>query len=512
MVAPDALAAAHPSRPRRDRGYSARPPTRPCSCRKARSRNARRPRRCSRAECQLYRLGPHGISAIRPAIARPADATDCPVLASLGPCDLLATYNLAADSAADGNGVTVAVVDAWHDPHIVTDLQAYRAQWDLPACANPSGTGTGAGCLTQLNQNGAASPLPAAPSDADTIGWEDETAGDVEMISAICPNCSIDVFEANSDDLGDMGTAENSAARVTDFVSNSWASEDIPGESVTDMKYFNHPGKVIAFASGDYGYGPGYPASSGLVISVGGTYLQDDSAADQTAWNEDGYATASGCSAGEGKPSWQTDPGCATRTENDVSAVADAPSAAAPPVGDLPYPGGIDVYSSSGDCGPSDGDPGAFETKTGDCSFVGTSLATPIITAVYALAGTPGAEHVPGQLPVPERPRGRPGPGDQRQLTAPASRIGCTCATPPTASATATTGRPAGAPRTASRPSSPPLPATSCRPSTRAPTTSPPGRMSACRPSRPTTAGPARPWPTPPAGCRRACRSAPRPA
>ena len=67
-----------------------------------------------------------------------------PANGALGPCDLRGAYNLTPDSGANGNGVTVAIVDAFHDKHIVSDLQNYRHQWGLPACANPSGTGTGA--------------------------------------------------------------------------------------------------------------------------------------------------------------------------------------------------------------------------------------------------------------------------------------------------------------------------------------------------------------------------------
>ncbi|HUN37696.1 MAG TPA: ricin-type beta-trefoil lectin domain protein, partial [Trebonia sp.] len=89
-----------------------------------------------------------------------------------------------------------------------------------------------------------------------------------------------------------------------------------------------------------------------------------------------GTATAAGCSAGEGKPSWQTDPGCTDRTQNDVAAVADAPR-------------GIDEYSSSGDCG-YDGAFGGVYGVNDDCASAGTSVATPIITAIYALANPTG--------------------------------------------------------------------------------------------------------------------------
>jgi hypothetical protein len=314
-------------------------------------------------------------------VAKPATSS-VSIINSLGPADLRAAYNLTTASTSDGNGVTVAIVDAYGDPSIATDLAQYRSNWSLPAC----NTSTGAGCLTVLNQAGASSPLPAAPTAASgNLTWEDEQALDVEMVSAICPNCHIDLFQANTANVGDLGTAENSAAKVSKFISNSWSGLDYPGESALDNVYFNHPGVVAAFASGDTTPGqPEYPTSSGLVTAVGGTYLQNDSTGTgytESVW--DGQSTGSatgtgsGCSSGEGKPSWQTDTGCGNRTENDVAAVADAPF-------------GIDTYSSSGDCNSD----GAY-AEANDCASYGTSVATPIITAIYALAGTPEANTYP---------------------------------------------------------------------------------------------------------------------
>jgi Ricin-type beta-trefoil lectin domain/Putative Ig domain len=321
-------------------------------------------------------------TAIRPGSAATRDLT--PVNDALGPPELQVAYGLAGAtgaSATDGAGQTVAIVDAYGDPHVRSDLAKYRANWSLPACS-----GSGAGCLTVFNQNGTTSALPAAPA-GENLTWEDETALDVEMVSAICPKCAIDLFEANSAYLGDLGTAENSAAKVTHFISNSWgAFEDFPGESTYDGMYFNHPGVAIDFASGDSGFGGIYPAASQLVTSVGGTYLTTSSGSApgyaETVWNGQnsapGSGTGGGCSAGEGKPSWETDSGCLNRTENDVAAVANAPK-------------GIDEYSGSGDCSAKNG---AFG-EADDCAVYGTSVATPIITAIYALAGTPAPNTYP---------------------------------------------------------------------------------------------------------------------
>jgi hypothetical protein len=300
---------------------------------------------------------------------------------SLGPADLQAAYGLGGTkgpSATGGAGETVAIVDAFGDTHIQSDLAQYRSNWSLPACDSS----TGAGCLSVFNEHGQTTGLPGNPTGENTT-WMDETSLDVDMVSAICPNCHIDLFQASSTEISDLGTADNSAAKVSKFVSNSWSGGDFPGENVYDNTYFNHPGVAMVFASGDDSFGATWPSSSGLVTSVGGTYLENSSDGvdyTQVVWDGQstgpGTGTAAGCSSGEGKPSWQTDPGCTNRTQNDVSAVADAPF-------------GIDEYTSSGDCGPADGDQGAFD-QSGDCAAYGTSVATPIITAIYALANPNG--------------------------------------------------------------------------------------------------------------------------
>jgi Ricin-type beta-trefoil lectin domain/Putative Ig domain len=305
----------------------------------------------------------------------------------LTPADLQAAYGITGASSSDGLGVTVAIVDAFYDPSAQSDLATYRSEFGLLTCgANTSSPE--AGCLNVYNESGTelvgTDPSGAPPQSPSGDDWVGETSLDMEMVSAICPNCTIDLIEANSDFMPDLGKAEDTAVSLgAKFVSNSWSNIDYPGESAYDG-YFNHPGVAITFASGDFGYAAGYPASSQFVTSVGGTYL-DENASDawtSTVWNDNGSentddiagATASGCSAGEPQPSWGPDSTdstssslCANRTENDVSAVADAPS-------------GVDIYSS--DC-------------NGYCDAYGTSAATPIIAAVYALAGTPAANTYP---------------------------------------------------------------------------------------------------------------------
>jgi hypothetical protein len=289
------------------------------------------------------------------------------------PADLRSAYKLAAASASRGRGETVAVVDAYNDPDARADLAVYRRQWGLPPCDRA----TGAGCVTVVNQNGAARPLP--PADP-TGGWEVEESLDMEMVAAICPRCHILLVEARSSDTTDLGTAEDSAVRLgAKFVNDSWGGSG----NVSLDHYFNHPGVAITVAAGDDGYGTSYPASTQFVTSVGGTTLVP---APRTArgWRETAWSlgqmffsyegTGAGCSAdpdADAKPAWQTVDdnaarGCLTRTDNDVSAVADPNTP-------------VWIYDSYPE----------FGIDLGWNPVGGTSVASPIVAAVYALAGPP---------------------------------------------------------------------------------------------------------------------------
>ncbi|HEY1484485.1 MAG TPA: hypothetical protein VGF84_00190, partial [Micromonosporaceae bacterium] len=175
-----------------------------------------------------------------------------------GPSNLDSAYKL---STTGGSGVTVAIVDAFNDPNAASDLAAYRSQFGLPACTVANG------CFKQLNQNGATSPLPTNDS-----GWAGEESLDIDMVSAICPLCHIDLIEASAASNSALYTAENTAASLAKFVSNSWGGDEYSGQT-TDDTNFNHPGVAITVSSGDDATGAEYPATSRYVTAVGGTSL-----------------------------------------------------------------------------------------------------------------------------------------------------------------------------------------------------------------------------------------------
>src|SRR4051794_4728613 len=214
-----------------------------------------------------------------------------------GPPDLQAAYNL--PSATAGAGQTVAIVDAFDDPTAESDLAKYRSFYGLPACTAANG------CFRKINQTGGS--LPPAPSP----DWALEISLDLDMVSAVCPNCHILLVEANTNLDSDLYAAEDTAARLgANAISNSWGGDESADETANDV-HFNHPGIAITASSGDNGFGVSYPASSPFLTAVGGTSLTRDTSTAR-GWTESAWSGAgSGCSAFEPKPSWQTDAGCA---------------------------------------------------------------------------------------------------------------------------------------------------------------------------------------------------------
>ncbi len=273
-------------------------------------------------------------------------ASSAPAPGALGPSPFHSAYNLPTTAP---NSETIGVVDAYDDPYIASDLAKYDSFYGLPA--PPS--------FRKVNETGGTA-YPRSNSS-----WALEISLDVEVAHAVCQNCNILLVEASSNSLADLGAAENEAVKLgADVVSNSWGAGEYSSETSDESTYFHHPGVAITASAGDSGYGVEFPAASQYVTAVGGTTLTvngDGSYGGETVWS----GTGSGCSQYEPKPLWQHD-SCAHRTVNDVAADADPKTGAA-------------VFDSV-----------PYHYQSGWFQVGGTSLASPLIAAVYALAGNPG--------------------------------------------------------------------------------------------------------------------------
>ncbi len=229
---------------------------------------------------------------------------------------------------------TIALVDAAYVPEAESDLAEYRKHYGLPECKKAGG------CFHQVNQEGEEGNPP--PTDPE---WDLETALDLDMASAMCPHCHILLVEATAESLTDLAESANTAARLgATEISNSYglpeqeSHEVLGGCGESDCQEldsdYNHPGVVVTASAGDAGYdnylrdgtSPLFPGVSSTVITVGGTALRKTKEGrkwSESVWwePERSLGTGSGCSSLRTKPPWQTDAGCAHRTDNDVAAV-----------------------------------------------------------------------------------------------------------------------------------------------------------------------------------------------
>ena len=201
-----------------------------------------------------------------------------------------------------------------------------------------------------------------------------EIALDVETVHGLCQNCSILLVEAASPNMKNLMMSVDTAVKAGAMViSNSYGGPEFSGETTFDS-HFKHPGIAFTVSSGDSGYGVEYPAASPYVTAVGGTSLYlnaNNGYLDENAWSGAG----SGCSQFEPKPSWQTDNKCGGRTVADISAVADPQT-------------GVAVYTTTSPKG-----------QKGWLTVGGTSLASPLIAAVYALSGNLPSNTTANSLP-----------------------------------------------------------------------------------------------------------------
>jgi subtilase family serine protease len=305
--------------------------------------------------------GPVAIAAARCFAHVVTDGHGTPQTSTLpkgyGPEQFHGAYGLPMTSSASQ---TIAVVDAYNDPNIANDLAKYSSTFGFPSLPSCNLSNV---CFEKVNQSGVAGSYPSTSS-----GWALEIALDVEIAHATCQNCKVLLVEANSSSLANLEASVNTAARLgATEISNSYGGSEFSGESDTA---YNHPTVAVTVSSGDNGYGSfGFPAASPYVVAVGGTTLklgENNSYGGETVWS----GTGSGCSSYLSAKPWQTSlgnwgaTGCgAKRGVADVAADADPNTGAA-------------VYDSV-----------KYQGRSGWFQVGGTSLSSPLVAGVYALAG-----------------------------------------------------------------------------------------------------------------------------
>lgn len=318
----------------------------------------------------------------------------------LSPAQLAKAYEYSPTEG--GGGQTIALIDDDNDPKIEEDLAVFDKQYGFPECT------TANGCFKKVSETGSTTELPP------NVGTEAlETTLDVETARAVCQVCRILLVEGNG---AYTFASVNEAAKLgATEISNSYGSPEGSGDEGFANTYFNHPGIVVTAAGADEGFDfwdqvnnpkiskvpekPSFPASAPDVISVGGTTLHlnsENRRESEPVWNNDGPAnegkgsghivSGGGCSTVFTAQSWQQNvlgwsgTGCGSkRLDDDVAA-------------DSGY--GLSVYDNY-NCGKECekanlGTPGHEWLVVG-----GTSLSSPIVAAMFALAGGAGGVSYP---------------------------------------------------------------------------------------------------------------------
>ena len=292
--------------------------------------------------------------------------------------------------AADGAGQTIAIVDAYNNPDIITDLGIFDAAYGLNA--PPS--------FSVVNQSGG-SALPATDG-----GWAGEIALDVEWAHAIAPMANIVLVEANSAKYVDLLAAVDYARTLPNVstISMSWGSNEFASisgvefstETQLDTHFITpagHQGITFIASAGDSGVyqGANWPSASPNVLSVGGTSLFTSDASGTYSGESSWLNTGGGASSYEAAPSYQSvaATGAGVRVTPDVSFDGD--------------PGtGFPIYNTIPD--PLAPDPTA---PPGWVEIGGTSAGAPQWASLIAIAnqgrallGKPTLDGPSGTLPT----------------------------------------------------------------------------------------------------------------
>ncbi|TXN31041.1 S53 family peptidase [Lacisediminihabitans profunda] len=212
------------------------------------------------------------------------------------PAQLRSAYGLdsLAKSGVNGAGQTVAILDAYASPSIVSDVNTYSAALGEPGLTS----------ATYQHIVPAPSEFKDQAACGFPSGWQGEQTLDVESVHGIAPGARILYVGAFNCGGGlDVALAKVLDNKLATIVSNSYGNlgEAIPFDALKGAEnlHIQAAGEGIGlyFSSGDNGdevanlgfASPDFPASSPYVTAVGGTSLGIDKAgkiALETGWGD----------------------------------------------------------------------------------------------------------------------------------------------------------------------------------------------------------------------------------
>jgi hypothetical protein len=239
-------------------------------------------------------------------------------------------------SSNDGTGKTIAIIDAYTNPNISSDLDTFDQTYGVT-----SGQ-------TLYQQYGAASKVLSVHKMGRKIqgsyDWGVEMSLDVQWAHSVAPGAHILLVEAVNSSLSSLLAAVDWASSQSGVVavSMSWGSNEFSGESSYDS-HFSHSGITYVASSGDTGSVTSWPAVAPNVVGVGGTSLNTDASGNylgETGWSNSYGGSGGGVSSYESKPSYQVNvpQSSSQRTSPDVAYNGDVNTGVA--VYDSYYSGG----------------------------------------------------------------------------------------------------------------------------------------------------------------------------
>jgi subtilase family serine protease len=315
------------------------------------------------------------------ANGRPKISSTSPT--GLPPSAVASVYNLSglSPSSGAGAGQIIAIVDAFHDPNALSDLNTFNAQYgyaQLSTCTSLTQPGP---CFEQADPQG----TPRVNN-----GWVLEESLDIEWAHAEAPAAKIVLVEAKTNsntNLFNAVTFANSLGATE--VSMSWGGGESTSETSLDA-HFTHAGTFYTASSGDSGHGTEYPAASPNVIAVGGTTLNGCGGTSchftsETAWSGSG----GGASADESIPGFQTSYTGPVSGASSISALTGGKRGIPDVSFDANPNTGVSIFDSTSDQGQS-----------GWFTVGGTSVGAPNWAGILAAGAAAGKTALQGDTRI----------------------------------------------------------------------------------------------------------------
>jgi subtilase family serine protease len=299
----------------------------------------------------------------------------------LPPSAIASVYNL-SPTASSGSGQIIAIVDAFHDPNALSDLNTFNLQYGYPQLATCTSLSQSGPCFEQADPQG----TPKVNS-----GWVLEESLDIEWAHAEAPGAKIVLVEAASNSNSNLFGAVSYANSIgATEVSMSWGGGESSSETSFDSD-MAHAGTFYTASAGDSGHGAEYPAASPNVIAVGGTTLNGCSGtscarfSSETTWSGSG----GGASAVEPIPGYQSGYTGPVSGAATISALT-ASKRGIPDVSFDANPNtGVSIYDSTRDQGQS-----------GWFTVGGTSVGAPNWAGILAAGSSAGSTALQGDSAI----------------------------------------------------------------------------------------------------------------